>query len=458
MLESIALSDLACSVGGRLHHCPPGADVYLSGLSIDSRTAEPGDLFVAIPGERVDGHEYIAAAADNGAAAAMVLRQSDVPLPQVVVGDIEQSLATLGGMIREPYRGVLVAITGSAGKTTCKNLMASVLSQAGNVVATRGNRNNELGVPISLATLKPETEFAVLEMGAGKPGDIAWLMAMARPTIGVLLNIAPAHLEHFGSLDAIAATKGAIVEGLPDKGLAVINGDEPWTDEWKARAGSARVLTFGMSTDTDVSARDIELLGFRGSCFTLVSAEDSFSVNLALPGRQGVANALAAAAVGLALGLSSEAIARGLAAVEPESGRGRVHSLPGDVSLVDDTYNANPLAVKAAIEVLAGCEGRRRLVLGGMLELGETSDQLHLDCGRYARESGIDELWVIGPAARAAAEGFGPGARYFDSRDELLAEGLGMAPGGTVLVKASRGIALDRVVEGWLAQEGGEVC
>lgn len=458
MLEPIALSDLARTVGGRLSQCPPGMGVCLSGLSIDSRTATPGDLFVAIPGERVDGHDYIAAAADRGAAAAMVLRQSDVALPQVVVGDIEQSLAALGGMIREPYRGVLVAITGSAGKTTCKNLMAAVLAQAGNVVATEGNRNNELGVPISLADLKPDTEYAVLEMGAGKPGDIAWLTAMAKPTVGVLLNIAPAHLEHFGSLSAIAETKGAIIEGLPDNGLAVINGDEPWAEAWKARAGSARVLTFGMSSDNDVSARDIELLGFRGSRFTLVSQEDSFAVTLALPGRQGIANALAAATVGLALGLSSEAIGRGLAAVEPESGRGRVHSLPGDVHLVDDTYNANPLAVKAAIDVLAQCPGQRRLVLGGMLELGEESDRLHLECGRYAQEQGIEELWVVGSVARPATEGFGPGARYFDSRDELPAEGPGVAPGGTVLVKASRGVALDRVVASWLAQKGGELC
>jgi UDP-N-acetylmuramoyl-tripeptide--D-alanyl-D-alanine ligase len=290
VIAPLSVADFAAQCGGELHHAfDPSLEV--SGLAIDSRQVKPGDLFVALSGSQVDGHDYVASAFERGASAALVQQAMGGDLPQVLVQDAEAALMTFGTMSRAAYAGILVGITGSAGKTTAKNMLAEIFSRAGKVVATKGNQNNELGVPLTLAELSVDTEYAVLEMGAGKPGDIARLCEMARPTVAVLLNVAPAHLAHFGSLSAISDTKAALLDDLPEDGLAVVNADDPHVLDWQKRVVPARCLTFGLGRDADYQACDLLLRGFSGSTFTLLTPEQSFEVTVNVPGRQGVYNA-----------------------------------------------------------------------------------------------------------------------------------------------------------------------
>lgn len=421
----------------------------VTGIAIDSREVTEGDLFFALPGSRVDGHDYVSAAIEAGAAAVVVSRPVPCSVTRLVVPDPQAALAVCAQLIRDAYRGVLVGITGSAGKTTAKNLLAAVLAQAGAVVATEGNRNNELGVPLTLAALQPTTEFAVVEMGAGKPGDIAALCHFARPNVGVLLNVAPAHIAAYRDLDDIADTKGAIVANLPADGVAIINGDQSWSEQWAERAAPARVIRVGFSADVDARAGDIELMGFDGSRFILNGLGAPLAVTTAIPGRQGVFNALVAAAVARVLGVSDRAIQMGLATVTPASGRGLSHALPDDIMLVDDSYNANPLSVRAAIDVLATSGHQRCLVLGSMLELGKQSVDAHAEVGAYARARGIESLWCVGSDTVPAAEAFGEGAQYFNDCAALLAVHPQLRGPATVLVKGSRGMGLDTLVTHW---------
>lgn len=456
MIAPLSVADFAARCGANLYHDPDNLSV-ISGLAIDSRQVKPGDLFVAIPGARADGHDYVTAAFDRGAAAALVRQAVNSSIPQVIVPDAEAALLTFGAMTRADYDGILVGITGSAGKTTAKNMLAEILSRAGKVVATTGNQNNELGVPLTLAELGGDTEYAVLELGAGKPGDIARLCEMARPNIAVLLNVAPAHLANFGSLGAISETKGALMDDLPANGLAVVNGDDVHVTDWQQRAAPTRCLTFGLNGDADYCASDLKLQGFSGSTFMLQTPEQAFEVMVNVPGRQGVYNALAAAAVADTLGVSASTIREGLGAVNPAPGRGCVEVLSDDVALVDDSYNANPIAVRAAIDVLASAPGCRRLVLGAMLELGLDEEQLHFEIGTYAQEAGIDELWVVGTEAAPAAVAFGEGAHCFASTAEVLEFSPRLVGANTTLVKASRGARLEVLVSQWLT-EGKSAC
>ena len=429
-------------------------DVMLTGIAIDSRQVKPGDLFVAIQGERVDGHDFVASAANVGAVAALVSQPVVHELPQILHGDIQSAVAEFGALAREAFNGNVIGITGSAGKTTAKNLIAAVLAEAGEVLATEGNQNNELGVPMTLAQLNPANEFAVIEMGAGKPGDIEWLQNIVRPSIGVLLNVTAAHLEHYASIDEIADTKSAILAQLPEHGVAIFNGDEPWCDAWRAQAGAARVITFGFSDHVDVGVLDVTYDGFSGSYLTVRTPVGEWELNLNIPGRQGVMNALAAIAVAVSLGISQAAAARGLEKVRPAVGRGQQLLLANDITLVDDSYNANPLSVKAAIDVLASCEGPRYLILGAMLELGAETPRFHAEIGCYAAEKGIDALWVIGEIPRPVLGTFGSGGLAFASNEAFLEKHPAIERGATVLIKGSRGARLDLLVEGIVIRVG----
>ncbi len=458
MISAIPVTAIARACGGRLNQHPLAEAAKINGLAIDSRVVQSGDLFAALPGERVDGHDFAERAAQQGAAALLVQRELDADCPQIVVKDCQQALASVGRLAREQYDGVLVGITGSAGKTTAKNLLRAVLAGVGRTLATEGNFNNELGVPLTLSRLDPAIEFAVLEMGAGKPGDIAYLQRMVKPTVGVLLTVAPAHIEHFDSLDAIAETKAAILDDLPANGLAVINGDLPWVEQWRERATPAHVVTFGFGKGVDVRAKNIELLGFKGSTCRVKTPSGDFSLALALPGRQGIANALAAIAVAHSFGISNKVICEGLRSVQPAVGRGQAVTLPNGTCLVDDSYNANPAAVKAGIDVLAACAGRRRLILGSMLELGADSDALHREVGLAARDAGIEELWAVGERAAQAVIAFGLGGRVFESVATLCDAEPECHGADTVLVKASRGAALDVLVSHWTANKEQAAC
>lgn len=453
-MASVELQALADSTGGHLI----GKSVPLQGLAIDSRAVQRGDLFAAIRGSRVDGHEFAANAISAGAAALLTERRLEGLSPQLVVSDVTDASGTFARLKRQLFKGPVIAVTGSAGKTTTKNLISAAMSVAGPVHATRGNQNNELGVPLTLTGLGEQHQFAVVEMGAGRPGDIAHLCDLAEPNVAICLNASAAHLANFDSVDAIAHTKGEIFQGLRGKGLAVINADQPWLNQWIQQAGTARYVTFGFSEQADYRAIQLEDRGLAGTQFDLAVRGSCFSVRLTLPGRQHVSNALAALAVACELGVSPEAAIAALHGVQAGAGRGEVRAGRWGGRVIDDTYNANPAAVKAAIDVLAQESGHRVLILGAMLELGTTSETLHEEVGAYARSAGIDQLIAVGECAKGAVPGFGHGAIYFADQATLKAEFPPLPANHLIWVKASRGAALEQTVD-WLApSEGVESC
>ena len=358
-----------------------------------------------------------------------------------------QALGRLGAYNRELYSGPLVAITGSSGKTTVKNMVQAVLSRRGQTLATEGNYNNEIGVPLTLLRLEPGVEYAVVEMGAARAGDIAWLCELGRPSIALLLNAMPAHLQGFGSVAAVAAAKGEIFDALDAGDFAIINADQPWADDWRARAGAATVLDFGLEQPAAISASAVRCNGVQGVSFTALTPVGDVDVTLALPGVHNVANALAAIAVGLACELSLVEIKRGLQGVQPVAGRLSPSTSAAGATIIDDCYNANPGSVRAAIDMLAGCTGRRTLILGAMKELGDTSATLHRQIGEYARTAGIDQLWGVGPELLVSVEAFGAGARYFADRIAVLASlHNDFSSTDTVLVKGSRSAGMEQIL------------
>ena len=443
------LAQIAAWTGGRLQ----GTDVAVRGLFTDTRKPQAGALFVALVGEHFDAHEFVAAAQQGGAQAALVARPLALDLPQVVVGDTLQALGDIARAVRSQQRARVVGITGSNGKTTVKTLLASILALHARTHVNAGNLNNEIGLPMSLLEMPPDADYAVLEMGAGKPGDIAYLAAIARPEIGLVNNIAPAHLERMGSLQGIAETKGAIYSALPPHGVAVINADDAFAAFFTRLAGAHRVLRFGIDHPADVRG-DIRALGAQ-SRFMLVTADEHAEILLPLAGRHNVLNALAAAALARALGVPMATIKQGLEAAAPVSGRLVRHAMPGGWTLIDDSYNANPGSTMAAIATLAAEPGEAWLVLGDMRELGPDAAKLHAQVGAYARERGIARLYAVGTLSAEAARTFGAHAQHHADQAALIAAlRAEVRPGVRVLVKGSRGSAMERVVQALLATNG----
>lgn len=437
-------------VGGELI----GGDTDFAGVGIDSRTIGPGQLFVALRGERFDAHAFVGDALARGAIGAIVERPLTAhAIRQIVVPDSLRALGDLARAWRGTLRAKVVGVTGSNGKTTTRTLIQSVLAVAGRTGGSAGNLNNEIGTPLSVLRLDRELDFAVLEMGCGQPGDIAYLAAIGRPDVGVVTNVGPAHLERMGSLEAIARTKAEIYDALPAEGTGVVNADDPFAPLFRERVGARRRLEFGLAGTPDVTARDLALDGER-SRFTLVLPGATAAVDLPLPGRHNVVNALAAAAAGHALGLSVDQIVAGLESTPGVAGRLVRIAVAGGV-LYDDSYNANPASVKAGIDTLVLEPGRHWLVLGDMRELGPTERELHAEVGAYARERGVERLFATGNLAEAAVASFGAGAAAFADRAGLAAAlAAGIGPGIRVLVKGSRGSAMDDVVTRVLAAHG----
>lgn len=447
-MRPMTLTELEVPLKARLI----GADSEFLRVSTDTRSLRDGDLFVALPGEHFDGHDYLEQVAASGAVAAVVARHAELALPQLEVADTRRALGQLASYNRQQFDGPLVAITGSSGKTTVKNMVAAVLSQQGNTLATQGNFNNEVGVPLTLLRLDSQCEYAVVEMGAARTGDIAWLCELARPSVALLLNAMPAHLQGFGSVDAVAAAKGEIFDGLQRGNFAIINADQPWASEWRKRAGEATVLDYGLNKQAAISATAIHSRGVEGVSFIALTPAGDAPIRLRLPGVHNVANALAAIAVGLACKLSLTAIREGLEAVRPVAGRMSVAQSPDGATVVDDCYNANPGSVRAAIDMLAECPGRRTLVLGAMKELGETSATLHREMGEYARAAGIDQVWGVGPELEEFAAVSGTAGRWFATCEQLLGALAGeFGSADTVLVKGSRSTHMERVVQALLS-------
>lgn len=440
----LSLSQMAEVTGGRVI----GAEVEVHGMIHDARQARPGNLFCALPGERRDGHEFLGQARERGAAAALVAGETDDALPQLVVGDVRKAMGQIARAWRDRLDVAVVGITGSNGKTTVKEMTAAILAAQGPTLATEGNYNNEIGVPLTLARLDPSHRFAVIEMGCNRPGDIAYLTSIARPDVGVVTNAGPAHLELLGSVEGVARTKGEMFQALPSEGTAVINADDDYAPLWRKMAGERRIISFGIGGAANVSG---VLSGGLGRVNTPAG---DFEFAPALPGRHNFCNALAATAVAVALDLAPGDIADVLSRIKSLPGRLQVHADPGGWQLVDDSYNANPASLRAALQVLAEMNGKERwLVLGDMAELGLDGERLHAEAGRAARDLGINRLFTIGKLARASADAFGGDARHFDSHRELIAVLLSELHAGVIcLVKGSRSMGMERVVEGVMTE------
>jgi UDP-N-acetylmuramoyl-tripeptide--D-alanyl-D-alanine ligase len=452
-----SLAELARVAGGVLH----GADAAFAAVTIDSRALEPGSLFVALRGERVDGHQFVPDVLARGAAGALVERQAATALPQVVVADALAGLTAFASAWRAAFDGRVVGVTGSNGKTTVKEMLGAILACEGPTLVTRGNLNNHIGVPLTLCRLEPTHRFAVIEMGANHRREIAHLASIARPDVGLVINAGPAHLEGFGGLDGVAQGKGEMFEALGAGGTAVINADDRYASYWHGLARAAgRVLTFGARERADFSARDVGSVasgaGFATE-FVLATPVGERRVRLALAGEHNVMNALAAAAAAHGAGAGLDAIVEGLGRMRAVAGRLEVKQLPGGARLVDDSYNANPASVRAGLRALSALEGEHWLVLGEMRELGETSPQLHAEIGEFARSCGVARLFAVGDEARHAVETFGAGATWFKGVEDMIAVLAGdLRPGVTVLVKGSRSNRLERVAEA-LGAGGGRV-
>ena len=438
----MSLSAIAVWTHGRLF----GADAAVTGVAIDTRKLQPGDLFVAIKGERLDGHDYLAEAAARGAVAALVTRKVDSDLPQLLVDDAELALGDLASAVRAQRDVRVIGITGSNGKTTVKTLVASILSRHGRTHVSAGNFNNELGLPLTLLAMSQDTEYAVLEMGAGKPGDIAYLAAIARPDIGLVTLIAPAHLERMGSIEGVAETKGALYQALPADGIAIINADDHFASFFGGLAGARRVLRYGLDHPADIGADIIEQRA-DGSRFVLSTPHGDAEVTLPLPGRHNIANALAAAAIALALDVPMDTIVAGLEQVSGVAGRLRREVMAGGWTLIDDSYNANPSSMAAAIDTLLLADGERWLVLGDMAELGPEARALHAGIGERARERGVERLFAVGPLGVATVEAFGAQGEHFNDKPALIAALQAQLHAGvTCLVKGSRSAGMEQVV------------
>lgn len=443
------LSTVAAAVNGAL----VGKDLTFDTVCTDSRTLERGALFVALCGPRFDGHDYCAEACARGAVALLVHRPVAIEVPQIVVAETKSALARLAAAWRVRHEIAVVAITGSNGKTTIKEMVAAILRTQGEVAATHGNLNNEIGLPLTVLRMGAETRFAVLEMGANQPGEIGRLAAVARPSVAVISNVAPAHLAGFGSLEGVARAKGEILQGLASDGVAVLNADEPFLGLWQGLVAPRRIVTFGLrgAADVSVTKNDGQVAACqaprsRGTCFALRAFGQVRRIELPLLGRHNVANALAAAAAVLALDIGLDAVADGLRGLAPVAGRLQLRCERAGVHIVDDSYNANPGSFEAAFEAVRTLGGEAWLVLGDMGELGDDAEIYHEQLGARARAHGIARLFAVGELSRAAVRRFGAGATHFGDQDALLRSLLPQLHAGlTVLIKGSRLQRMERV-------------
>ena len=453
-MRTVGLSQLAHWCEGRLL----GDDVAISGISTDSRDDLHGKLFVALKGERFDAHEFVAQAKTNGAAALLTHRPVDSDLPTILCADTEEALGEIAAGLARDRPAIVLALTGSNGKTSVKTLLHAILSRAGKAYVNPGNRNNEIGVPLAVIDAPEDAQFAIYEMGAGKPGDIAYLTSIVTPNIALVNNIAPAHIERMGSLLGIAETKGAIYEALPDDGLAVVNVDDAFCPYFLERIAGRGVLRFGLENNADITAGKI-VPGADGTHFELITPAGRADVELQMPGRHNVLNALAASAMALAAGAPFEAIVAGLQLAKPVAGRQDGKLLANGAVLIDDSYNANPGSVLAGIASLAAAcalDGRQSvLVLGDMAELGDTATDMHAQIGAAAKNQGIAGLMTCGVLSRAASDAYGAGARHFADRPALIAALIGTVGGSQrLLVKGSRSSRMDEVVSALLQTYG----
>jgi UDP-N-acetylmuramoyl-tripeptide--D-alanyl-D-alanine ligase len=424
-----------------------GRDVTFTGVATDTRNLHPGDLFVALVGPRFDGHNFLADAIGAGAVGALVSQRVETTLPCVQVADTRLALGQLAGFWRGQFKVPVIAVTGSNGKTTVKQMIGAMLAATGPGCVTRGNLNNDIGMPLTLLGLRATDRYAVLEMGMNHKGEIEYLSRIACPTIALINNAAEAHLEGLGSVSDVARAKGEIFTGLAADGVAVINADDAFAGLWRGLAQPRQVITFGMERPAAVSA-SCELDG-RGSVINLKTPQGDIQMRLPMLGRHNVMNALAASAASLAAGASLAQIRAGLEKLEAVSGRLELKPGISGAHIIDDTYNANPGSLAAGMQVLKEFGGERTLVLGDMAELGEAAAGIHRRVGELARRIGINRLFAIGDQSRLAVESFGRGGRHFKNHDALVEALVDCLHGDmTVLVKGSRVMKMEKIVNG----------
>ncbi len=446
----MSLSEAAHAIGARFH----GTDVRFSSVATDSRTLAFGALFVALRGERFDGHAFIGAARGRGAVAAMVDETSgtwnrDQETPLLVAGDTRAALGRLAAHWRRRFDIPLIVVTGSNGKTTVKEMIAAILRAhhgEAHALATEGNLNNDIGLPLTVLRLRGGHRAAVVELGMNHPGETASLAGIAAPTVALVNNAQREHQEFMQSVADVAHEHGAVFTALPAAGVAVINADDEFASYWRGLVAGRQVRDFGIDKSAQVTARYAPTRF--GSEVELRTPEGSIRLELHIDGRHNVQNAVAAAAAATAAGTGLDAVARGLAAFRAVEGRLQKITMPSGAVVIDDSYNANPDSVRAAIDVLAAVAGRRLLVLGDMGEVGERGAEFHQEIGRYARQRGIDRLLATGELCRHAASAFGEGARHFAAFDEFIAAARDeLGPQTTALVKGSRFMRMERVVQ-----------
>ncbi len=422
-----------------------GPDVLLQGISTDSRKDVKDNLFIALHGPNFDAHEFVVSVHAAGAAACMVEHEVKVAGPMLIVDDTRRAMGRLAGAWRKQFSYPVIAVTGSNGKTTVKEMLAAILSQRTPVLATQGNLNNDIGVPLTLLRLDKSFSAAIIEMGANHPGEIDYLTGLAQPDVALITNAGPAHLEGFGSLEGVSRAKGEIYNGLGTDGVAVINIDDLFSDYWIGLNKKHQMLTFGLHKTADVSAK----IGYAetGQQLELHTPKGKLDVKLNLIGMHNVMNALAASAAALAVNTPLEHIKAGLEMMHAVNGRMQSKEGLRHARIIDDTYNANPGSLQAALNVLSALPGARWLALGDMGELGEGSERIHSDAGMVIKAASVDRLYTLGELAARAAETYGPAARRFSSHEAMIDElRIELKEDVTLLVKGSRRSRMDKIV------------
>ncbi len=441
-----SIADVAPSLDARI----VGGNVTIEGVTTDTRSVEAGQLFVALQGPNFDAHDFAEDAIKAGAKALLVNRELGLAIPQLVVKDTLLALGKMASWWRSQLSIPFIAVTGSNGKTTVKEMLASIFSQLGNTLATRGNLNNHIGVPLTLLSVTKEHSAAIIEMGANHPGEISYLTNMARPDVAVINNAAAAHLEGFGSLEGVANAKGEIYQGLKADGVAIINADDRFSGLWKKLAHRNRQLTFGCDSTSENDRADVSCdwqPDVNGNRLNVRTPKGDFTCTLNLLGKHNVMNALAATATSIGADVDPEIIRAGLEAVQSVPGRMQPNKGVNGSFIINDTYNANPTSLQAGLDVLAARDGKRILVLGDMGELGENVEAFHTQAGEMASRAKVDQLFTLGKFSRNATTVFGSNARHYEDVDKLIADVReSLTADTTVLVKGSRVMRMERVV------------
>lgn len=440
------LSEVACAVDGQLS----GKDQAIFSVSINTRTLVKGDLFIAVKGQNHDGHKFLDKARLMGAIAVLVNHKVDLSIPQVIVADTKLALAKLAGVWKSKTAVKTLAVTGSNGKTTVKEMLAGILGLDAKVLFTQGNLNNDFGVPLTLLRLNKQHQYAVIEMGANHIGEIGYSSHYTKPEVAVITNVSAAHLAGFGSLDSVARAKGEIIQSLGERGIVILNRDDDYYEMWLEMSQKRKVVSFGLNQLADISAEEIvaEILNNEFiTCFKLTTATGEIPIRLRLAGQHNVINALAAAAASLQMGISLAQIKQGLENLKPM--KGRLQPIIGEQGnlIIDDSYNANPSSVVVALDVLTKCKGESWVILGALGELGAASQRIHGEVGELMKLKNVVRLLTIGSDAKSTSDIFGKGATFFSSQQQLISALKEELKGHeTLLIKGSRAQKMENIV------------